>query len=316
METVLKISNLTKEYENVVALSNVNLEISKGTIFGLLGPNGAGKTSLIRILTGITLPDRGTFTLDYTEHKDFNSLSRMIGYLPEERGLYPDMKVIDQLEFIGQIKGLKMKDVREKISFWSEKIGITDWLHKKAQELSKGMQQMVQFTATIFYEPTLIILDEPFTGLDPINTNKMKKEILELQKSGKTIIFSTHRMEQVEEICENIALINKGKIILEGQISNIKNSFKKNIYKVNFVGDINIIENQDFEIIERNHDNMLIRDKSESLSPNLLLKKIMTYIDIHSFNEILPSLNEIFIEQINKSLNSIDNEFEKDVENV
>ncbi len=312
MDSILKIEGLTKEYENVVALDNIYLEMQRATIFGLLGPNGAGKTSLIRILTGITIPDNGKFTLECTENKDFDSLSKMIGYLPEERGLYPDMKIFDQLDFIGQIKGLNRKDIKEKINYWGDKMGVSQWFNKKAQELSKGMQQMVQFVATVFYDPSLIILDEPFTGLDPINTNKIKKEILELKSQGKTIIFSTHRMEQVEEICDDIALINKGNIVLKGNLKEIKESFKKNIFKVVCDGDFRDNGNDDFEIIDKTNSYLIIKNKNaENNSPNALLKKIMQYVDIHSFVEILPTLNEIFIEQvekINKESKGADNE--------
>ena len=315
MNTILKITNLTKEYENVIALKDINLEIEKGTIFGLLGPNGAGKTSLIRILTGISLPDKGSFTLAHTENKDFETLSRMIGYLPEERGLYFDMKIIDQLEFFGQIKGLSAKESREKIDYYSERIGIKDWYQKKAKELSKGMQQMVQFTATIFYEPSLIILDEPFTGLDPLNSSKMIQEIHELQKKGITIIFSTHRLEQVEEICENIALINKGQIILAGKISEIKQKFKKNIFQVETNQAVELFDFQenpvesfvpndknDFEILEIRENILTIKSQNAHISTNQIIKKLMEKIEIHSFVEILPSLSDIFIESVEKTV--------------
>ena len=297
-DNILTITNLRKEYEEVIALDDINLEIEKGSIFGLLGPNGAGKTSLIRILTGITLPDSGSFILNHTEGKDFDTISRMTGYLPEERGLYPDMRIDEQLEFLGLIKGLSSKEANEKILEYSEKLGIFDYFNKKAQECSKGMQQMAQFVATIFFEPNLIILDEPFTGLDPINTNKMKHEIQRLQKLGKTIIFSTHRMEQVEEICEKIALINKGKIILEGKIIDIKKRFKKNIYKIEVSEFKTNDSSDDFEIIEQNDNLLTIKDNDINSNPNELLKKLMNYYEVHSFMEILPSLNEIFIEQV------------------
>ena len=311
MTTILKISNLTKEYENVVALNDVSLEIEKGTIFGLLGPNGAGKTSLIRILTGISIPDKGSFTLENTENKDFDSLSRMIGYLPEERGLYNDMKVIEQLEFFGQIKGLNIKEAREKIDYYCERMGIKDWYQKKAKELSKGMQQMVQFVSTIFFEPSLIILDEPFTGLDPINSNKMIQEIHELQKKGITIIFSTHRLEQVEEICENIALINKGKVILKGKISDIKNDFKKHKFRV-ILGTkgyrcLQFVESRQdacvpsFEILENKDNEMIIRSLDPNTPTNTIIKSLMEEVEIQSFIEIYPSLSEIFIELVEKS---------------
>ena len=299
METLVKVSNITKEYEKVVALNDVSLEIQKGTIFGLLGPNGAGKTSLIRILAGITIPDKGSFTLENTDHKDFDSLSKMIGYLPEERGLYKEMTIIEQLEFFGRIKGLSKNQVIEKAKLYGDRLGITDWFEKKAKELSKGMQQMVQFVSTIFYEPSLIILDEPFTGLDPINSNKIISEIHKLREEGKTIIFSTHRMEQVEEICEDIVLINKGVIILEGKILDIKRSFKKNIYKVLYSGQNKLNSTNDFEIIEQTDNMILLQSKLNNT--NELLKKIMECIEVNSFIEILPSLNEIFIERVNSS---------------
>jgi len=296
---MLQICHVTKEFDNILALDDVSLEIKQGTIFGLLGPNGAGKTSLIRILTGILLPDKGSCQITNAEKVNFNTLSRMIGYLPEERGLYKKMKIIDQLEFFGRIKGLAKKDVFEKIYYYSEKMGIQDWLPKKAAELSKGMQQLVQFTATVFYEPSLIILDEPFTGLDPINSLKIQKEIMELQKHGKTIIFSTHRMEQVEEFCENIALINKGKIILHGNIAQIKNRFKKHLYQVQYNGESRLESNDDLEILKKEKDYMIIKDCSASQSANYLLKIIMSKLEIISFVEILPTLNEIFIDHVN-----------------
>jgi len=298
MEAILKISNIRKEYENVVAIDNLSLEIEAGTIFGLLGPNGAGKTSLIRILTGITIPDKGSFVLKNTKNHDFNQLSREIGYLPEERGLYPDMKIIDQLEFFGRIKGLSKKEARSKIDFYSRKMEIDGWLEKKARELSKGMQQLVQFVGSIFYEPSLIILDEPFTGLDPINSKKLQSEILGLSKEGKTIIFSTHRMEQVEEFCESIALINKGSIILEGNIKEIKNRYKQNIYQVNYLGKCDLKSNSEFEVISHEVETIIIKDLHHNNSANILLKNILQHIEVTSFTEILPSLSEIFITQV------------------
>jgi ABC-2 type transport system ATP-binding protein len=261
------------------------------------------------MLTGITIPDKGIFTLKLTENSDFETLSRMIGYLPEERGLYPDMKISEQLEFFGRIKGLSKREVADKMVEYSEKLGISDWLGKKAQELSKGMQQMVQFVSTIFYEPDLLILDEPFTGLDPINSNKMKQEILNLQAAGKTIIFSTHRMEQVEEICENIALINKGKIILDGSIRDIKHRYKKNIFAVEYVGTPNISPISDIEVLSTEKHKILLHDISPTPNANYLLKRLLDHIEIVSFVEILPSLNEIFIECVNAvSLEGVSNE--------
>jgi ABC-2 type transport system ATP-binding protein len=251
------------------------------------------------MLTGITIPDRGKFTLKLTENSDFETLSRMIGYLPEERGLYPDMKISEQLEFFGRIKGLSKREVAEKMIEYSEKLGISDWLSKKASELSKGMQQMVQFVATIFYEPDLIILDEPFTGLDPINSNKMTQIIKDLQAAGKTIIFSTHRLEQVEDICENIALINKGKIILEGSIRDIKHRFKKNIFQVDYTGTPQISSISDVEVLSSDQYKILLHDTSAHPNANALLRRLLDHIEIVSFIEILPSLSEIFIDCVN-----------------
>jgi len=311
MDNFLTISHISKDYENVKALQDINLTVDKGTIFGLLGPNGAGKTTLIRILTGINLPDSGSFSLNVTENNDFDTLSRHIGYLPEERGLYQNMKILEQLEFFGSIKGFTKKEVASKILEYSEKMGITEWHNKKARELSKGMQQMVQFVATIFHEPDLIILDEPFTGLDPINTNKMKAQLAEMKNEGKTIIFSTHRMEQVEEICENIALINKGQIILSGAITEIKQRFKKNIHRLTYTGELDssIFRRDtingardstidDFEILEHSGNTMIIKENILHSTKNALLKKLVDVVEVNSYIEILPSLNEIFIEQV------------------
>ncbi|MCL1826463.1 MAG: ATP-binding cassette domain-containing protein [Candidatus Cloacimonetes bacterium] len=300
MEKVLKITNVHKAYEKVIALQDISLEIEAGSIFGLLGPNGAGKTSLIRILTGITMPDQGSFVLNGKSNNNFAEISRIIGYLPEERGLYPTMKIFDQLMFFGRIKGLSKKEAREKINFYSKKLEIDGWLQKKARELSKGMQQLVQFVGSIFYEPSLIILDEPFTGLDPINSLKLQNEILELQQRGKTIIFSTHRMDQVEEFCQNIALINKGEIILEGRIDEIKNRFKKNIYQIQYTGDCNLSSTGDYEVISNKDCVLTIRDLTRNTSANVLLKSILERIEVVSFIEVLPSLSEIFIAQVQK----------------
>jgi ABC-2 type transport system ATP-binding protein len=301
-KSILIIKNLTKEYEKKVALDDISFEVERGSIFGLLGPNGAGKTSLIRILTGISIADKGEFNLidnkstaDITKKRNFDDLSKMIGYLPEERGLYNDMKIIEQLEFIGMLKGLNKNTIKQNITEYSQKLGIDAWLDKKARELSKGMQQLVQFVATIFYEPELIILDEPFTGLDPINTNKMKEEIINLKEKGNTIIFSTHRMEQVEEICENIALINNGKIVLNGKINEIKKTYKKDLYKIEHNGELSI--SNDIKIVEHLGDNVsIIKNESADKSVSDLLKRLIVNNEITSFIEIFPSLNEIFIE--------------------
>ena len=231
---ILELENVVKTYENHTAVDGVSFNVPKGSIFGLLGPNGAGKTSLIRIITTITRADSGRVFLNgealHSRHPE------MIGYMPEERGLYKKMKVGNHLMYLAQLKGLSKKVAREKINHWLEKFDIANWWDKRVEELSKGMQQKIQFISTIVHEPPLLILDEPFSGLDPINANLMKDEIAQLRDEGTSIIFSTHRMEQVEEVCEQIVLINRGKNVLEGSVKDIKNQFKENLFEVKYDG--------------------------------------------------------------------------------
>ena len=291
---ILKIENVVKQFESVTALNKVNFSIKKGSIFGLLGPNGAGKTTLIRIITQITQPDEGEIIFD--ENKLELSHIRDIGYLPEERGLYPNMKVEEQLIYLASLKGIPIKIIKKNIKDLFKKFGIEDWLSKKPSELSKGMQQKVQFILTILHEPKLIILDEPFTGLDPINTNLMKNEIRQMSKKGVSIIFSTHRMEQVEEICEDIVLINKGQVLLTGNVNEIKNKFKKNLFLIKYRGDIpqNVLDK--LEIIKHENGEIIVKDDLNA--NNDLLNILLPHIEIETFNEVLPTLNEIFIDQV------------------
>jgi ABC-2 type transport system ATP-binding protein len=270
------------------------------SIFGLLGPNGAGKTSLIRIITTITAADSGEVLIN--GHKLTQLSARDIGYLPEERGLYKKMKVGDQLMFLAQIKGLSKSEAKQNISYWFEKFGIEDWWNKKVDELSKGMQQKIQFVSTVMHKPKLLILDEPFSGLDPINTNLIKDEIYRLNKEGTSIIFSTHRMEQVEEICEDIVLMNKGKIILQGHVDQIKEDFKEHIYRISFRGNLpETISSDNFKVITDSDDHIVIK-ANPGFSSNDLLKSIMSEgIQIEAFQEIKPTLNEIFIKQVGDS---------------
>ena len=230
----LEIKNLEKAYENHVALRDINLTIEKGRIFGLLGPNGAGKTSLIRIITQITAPDKGVVLFDGEKLKPVHT--EKIGYLPEERGLYKKMKVGEQALYMAQLKGMSKKEALQSLRIWFKKFDILPWWDKKVEELSKGMQQKVQFITTILHQPPLLIFDEPFSGFDPINTNILKKEILEFKKQGATVIFSTHNMASVEEVCDDIALINQSKVILKGDMQDVKNSFKTNTYELIFDG--------------------------------------------------------------------------------
>ena len=235
MENILTVENVTKTYGNYTALNNVSIAIPKGSIFGLLGPNGAGKTSLIRIINQITLPDSGTILLD-GEKLQPNHVQQ-IGYLPEERGLYKSMKVGEQALYLAQLKGLSEAEARKKLNYWFEKFEITDWWNKKIQELSKGMAQKVQFIVTVLHSPKLLIFDEPFSGFDPVNANLIKDEILQLRNEGASIIFSTHRMESVEELCDNIALIHKSNKIIDGKLDEIKQQFKTNQFEVGLITD-------------------------------------------------------------------------------
>jgi ABC-2 type transport system ATP-binding protein len=297
---VLKIENVTKSYDKNVAVNDVSFEMPKGSIFGLLGPNGAGKTSLIRIITTITGADNGTVYLD--GEKLNNQHPEQIGYMPEERGLYKKMKVGEHLLYLARLKGLSKEAAKNEINHWFEKFGIEDWWDKKVEELSKGMQQKIQFIATIIHKPKLLILDEPFSGLDPINTNLIKDEIDELHRNGTSIIFSTHRMEQVEEICEHIVLINAGRNVLEGKVKDIKNDFKENIFNVEFEGELP--DNfADFAEIVRQRGQSITVKLEEGIDSNELLRNLIQQgVHITAFHEILPSLNEIFIKQVEASV--------------
>ncbi len=297
MDSIISLKGLHKQYEKVTALHSIDLEIPRGTIFGLLGPNGAGKTSMIRIITHITMPDTGTLSFNF-QNKGIKDPMNNIGYLPEERGLYPEMKIGEQLKFFGQMKGLSAKESEQNLNFWLERFDIKDWAGKKAQELSKGMQQLIQFVTCVIHKPELLILDEPFSGLDPINSERLKKEIKRLSDEGKTIIFSTHQMGQVEEMCDEIALINKGKFILEGKLKEIKNRFKKGLFEIRFNGTFPVGKNiEGFEISNEIPGHAFVKCMHQC-SYSTLLKTLSDYVEIYSFTEILPSLHEIFIEQV------------------
>ncbi len=302
---ILRLENVIKTYEKHTAVNNVSFDVPKGSVFGLLGPNGAGKTSLIRIITTITGADSGTVYLD-GEKLNSNHPSQ-IGYMPEERGLYKKMKVGNHLMYLAQLKGLSKTVAKEQIKYWFDKFSITDWWDKKVEELSKGMQQKIQFIATVIHRPKLLILDEPFSGLDPINTNLIKSEIAEMNQNGTSIIFSTHRMEQVEEVCEHIVLINQGQKVLEGRVADVKNRFKDNLYKIKYVGtlpdDLQRMDATDdsYKIIEQGKQFITVQAIEESASNKLLNHLISRGVHIQSFNEILPTLNEIFIRQVGES---------------
>lgn len=297
--SVLHLDNVRKTYQKHVAVDDVSFKVPKGSIFGLLGPNGAGKTSIIRIITTITRADSGTVYLNGEKLNRFHPTQ--IGYMPEERGLYKKMKVGEHLMYLARLKGLSKKNAKEQINYWFDKFDIADWWNKKVEELSKGMQQKIQFIATVVHQPKLLILDEPFSGLDPINTNLIKDEIRELQKNGASIIFSTHRMEQVEEICERIVLINQGKNVLEGEVKDIKNQFKENIYRIEYDGNLPSDLDLTSILVNKSPNEMTVKIANPTASNELLGTLIRAGVHVRVFKEILPSLNEIFIKHVPSS---------------
>lgn len=293
--SILSVQNVSKQYHNHLAVDHVNFEMPKGSILGLLGPNGAGKTSLIRIITSITGADTGTILFD-GEKLNLSHPER-IGYLPEERGLYKKMKVGEQLIYLAQLKGMTKQEAKQAIEIWLDKFDMSDWWDKKIEELSKGMQQKVQFVSTVVHRPPLIILDEPFTGLDPLNTKLIKQEIRQLNEAGTSIIFSTHRMEQVEEICEHIVLINKGKNILQGEVRRIKEEYKDHLFKITFQGQLQGQMLQP-EILDQDGDTITIRMHQLS-EANLFIRQLMDQgVLVQKFEEVLPTLNDIFIKKV------------------
>ena len=296
---ILTAKSVTKRYANHLALSNLDLVVPDASIFGLLGPNGAGKTTFLRIINQIIFADEGSIIIE--DRPLSQNHIEMIGYLPEERGLYKKMKVGEHLLYFARLKGLNRKDAIKRIKVWFKKFDIPDWLDKKVEDLSKGMQQKVQFIATVLHEPKLIILDEPFSGFDPINANLIKDVILELREKGSTIIFSTHRMESVEELCDHIALINEGEKILDGPKRDIKNQFRDNTFNVEHFKPINGLSTN-FEIkSSRNIDDNLIESVihiADNSKANDLLQAIMLQSEIRSFSEIIPSVNDIFIRTV------------------
>jgi ABC-2 type transport system ATP-binding protein len=306
--------DIVKDFSNHRALDKVSINVPDNCIFGLLGPNGAGKTTLLRIINQIFAADEGEIL--FKGKKMTMDDVYKIGYLPEERGLYKKMKVGEQALYLAQLKGLSKHEAMKRLKYWFEKFEISEWWTKKVEELSKGMQQKLQFITTILHEPELLIFDEPFTGFDPINANLLKNEILDLKKKGSTIIFSTHNMSSVEELCDKISLINKSKVILEGEINQIKKNYRTNVYELKFTGDPEKLTNglsSDFEIVEQktNHELHLVRIRA--LNPtqnNKLVSELLNLVEIQSFNEQIPSMNDVFIhivEETNKNAASVKN---------
>ncbi|WP_432413023.1 ABC transporter ATP-binding protein [Rasiella sp. SM2506] len=308
MEKLLVAENVSKSYGEFKALNNVSIEVPKGSIFGLLGPNGAGKTTFIRIINQITMPDSGKVFLDGEPLQPHHIQN--IGYLPEERGLYKSMKVGEQALYLAQLKGLSKTEAKAKLKYWFDRLEIGDWWDKKIQELSKGMAQKIQFVVTVLHEPKLLIFDEPFSGFDPINANLIKDEILKLRDDGATVIFSTHRMESVEEMCDHIALINKSNKILDGKLIDIKRAYKNNTYEVGLVTqnteavsaylkDTFTVTPATFKTI---NDELQYKIQiPEAVSPNDLVQYLNSQGQLTHFVEVIPSANDIFIETVNNN---------------
>jgi ABC-2 type transport system ATP-binding protein len=297
---MLEVFNLKKYFATQKAVDDISFSVKKGSVFGLLGPNGAGKTTLIRMLTGIFYPDEGRIQFD---GKEFNPEkdSACIGYMPEERGLYKKMKIGEQALYLAQLKGLSRSEAGTRVKEWFVRFEMQSWWNKKVEDLSKGMAQKLQFVTTVLHEPSLIILDEPFSGLDPVNSNLIKEVIFSLAQKGSTIIFSTHRMEQVEEICNEIILVNKGKKILDGTVQEVKQQHKENLFNLELDEIPAEIDNQLFEVIGKKDRRLTVRIRPGRETNEVLQYFIDRRIPIHSFTEIFPSLNDIFIKLVEGS---------------
>ncbi len=301
----LEARGIVKKFANHLALDKVSIDVPQNSIFGLLGPNGAGKTTLIRIINQITGPDEGQLFLD--GHPLTSSDVMRIGYLPEERGLYKKMKVGEQALYLAQLKGLSRNEALKRLKYWFEKFEIQPWWNKKVEELSKGMAQKVQFVVTILHEPSLLIFDEPFSGFDPINASLLKDEILDLKKKGSTIIFSTHNMGSVEELCDHITLIDHAKTLITGPVYDIRNQYKQNLVRIDFSGNAREVEQQltnNFQLRQidqtNGHHSALVKLKPDE-SLNQVLQSIMSHCSIHACQELLPSMNDVFIQAVSQN---------------
>jgi len=296
---ILSIQNVVKRYESHTAVDHVSFDVPRGSVFGLLGPNGAGKTSLIRMITTITAPDEGVILLNGQPlHSD---TPKMIGYMPEERGLYKKMKVGEHLIYLARLKGMSATEAQQALDYWLTKFDITSWWNKKVEELSKGMQQKIQFIATVVHRPPLLILDEPFSGLDPINTALIKDEIRQLNEQGASIIFSTHRMEQVEEMCRHIVLINRGKNVLQGEVKEIKSTFKQNHFRLDVEGAFPPDFTARFDRIASDETGVVVH-LPETQNGNELLQYCLEHqLKVRHFEELLPTFDEIFIRRVHET---------------
>ncbi len=302
MNAIIQVKDVTKVYSSHVALKNVSLVIPQGSVFGLLGPNGAGKTSLIRIINQITAPDSGEVL--FNGNRLHNDHTKEIGYLPEERGLYKKMEVGEQALYLARLKGLSRQEAIKRLKYWFGKFEITEWWNKKIEELSKGMQQKVQFIVTVVHEPKLLILDEPFTGFDPLNANLVKDELLDLKRKGTSIILSTHRMESVEELCTHIALIHKSHKLLDGDVASIRKSYRSNTFEIEYEGNNIGLANSlwgDFELMENEYQGEYKKARVKftgQVATNQLLQSLINNVNVISFKEVIPSMSDIFIKTV------------------
>mgnify|MGYP001009841061 CR=1 FL=1 len=297
----LETQDIVKQYGSHTALNGVSIQVPKGCIYGLLGPNGAGKSSLIRIINRITAPDEGKVFMNGRESVADDIFQ--IGYLPEERGLYKKMKVGEHIIFLARLRGLSAIEARKKANYWLKKFDIISWENKKVEELSKGMQQKIQFIATVIHEPELYILDEPFSGFDPVNAELLKNELLELKAKGKTIILSTHNMESVEALCDEISLINKSQVVLNGNVKEIRARYRKHIFKLQVVGDSFELESEHFTILSQSSSNNSTEiriQRTDEASNSALIQEVAKKYEVISFEEELPSMNDIFIQVVSK----------------
>jgi len=294
---IIEVKSLKKYFASQKAVDDISFNIKQESIFGLLGPNGAGKTTLIRMITGIFYPDSGEILLNGKKFDPINDILK-IGYMPEERGLYKKMKIGEQAIYLARLKGMSKADAMKNIKYWFEKLEMESWWNKKVEDLSKGMSQKLQFVTTVLHQPQLIILDEPFSGLDPVNANLIKEEIFNLAKNGTSIIFSTHRMEQVEKICNHIILVNKGKKMIDGTVEQIKQDFKEDIYTLNGELSSEEISSSSFKVIQQSPKQLMLKLQNDTSTNDILKHFIDKQIKITSFNEVLPSLNDIFIKLV------------------
>lgn len=297
----LETSNVVKQYANHLALDRVSIQVPRGTVFGLLGPNGAGKTTLIRIITRITAPDSGEVIIDGRPSSAEDVYK--IGYLPEERGLYKKMKVGEQAMYLAQLRGLSKKEAHQALMVWFKRFDIMDWYNRRVEELSKGMQQKVQFISTVIHNPDLLIFDEPFSGFDPVNADIVKREMLRLKDEGKTIILSTHNMESVEELCDNIALIHKSQVVLQGKVFDIRMKHRPDIFRFRLIGNEFDLEHPSFNLLSKEpyHEFIDLRVQKEGdISSNELVKLILERYEVVSYDEELPTMNDVFIRTVTK----------------